>query len=98
MNIGAALKEIRLKKFPKEKVKQYEIAERIGITQTYLSQIESGTKVPAYEVVEKICKVYKVPYAVLVWHSLEEKDIQKSKLDAYRKLRPVIDSMIQNFI
>jgi transcriptional regulator with XRE-family HTH domain len=98
MNIAAALKEARLKKFPKQKVKQYEIAKKIGITQAYLSQIESGGKVPTLEVICKICKAYKTPFSILLWFALDEKDIQRNKLDAYRKMKPVIDSMINNFI
>lgn len=94
MNLPAAIKDLRKKKG----YKQYEAAESIGITQTYLSQIESGQKVPSIDVLEKLAKVYKTPIAIMLWFSIDEKDIQKNKLTAYRELRPVIDSMIQNFI
>jgi len=94
MNLPAAIKEIRQKKG----MKQYEAADGIGITQTYMSQIESGQKVPSVEVLQKLAKFYKTPIAIMLWFSLDEKDIAKNKLNAYRELRPVVDSMINNFI
>lgn len=93
MNLPAALKGIRVKKG----VKQYEAAKKAGITQTYLSQIESGQKVPSIEVLEKMAKFYKTPIAIMLWFSIDEKDIPKNKLSIYRELRPAIDSMINNF-
>lgn len=94
MNLPAAIKELRKKKG----VKQYEASDGIGITQTYLSQIESGQKVPSIEVLEKLAKFYKTPIAIMLWFSIDEKDIKKNKLGVYRELRPAIDSMINNFI
>lgn len=94
MNLPTALKELRVKKG----IKQFQAADGIKITQTYLSQIESGQKVPSIEVLEKLAKFYKTPIAIMLWYSIDEKDIQKSKLTAYRELRPLIDSLINNLI
>ncbi len=94
MNIPSALKELRVKKG----VRQYEVANKIGITQTYMSQIEKGQKVPSVEVLEKLAKYYKTPIAIMLWFSLDEKEIPKNKLAAFRELKPVVDSLINNFI
>lgn len=39
---------------------QKEVASRVGITVAYYSMIESGKRVPRYEVMEKIADVYGV--------------------------------------
>lgn len=94
MNLPLAIKEIRKKKG----IKQYEAASKAEITQTYLSQIESGQKTPSFEVMEKLAKVYKTPLAIMLWYSMDEKDVPRSKVTAYREFKPLVDSMISNFI
>lgn len=86
MNIGLALKDVRKAKG----VKQYIAATGIGITQTYLSQIESGDKTPSVEVIEKVSGYYGVPIAVMLWGSIEESDIAEEK-EASLRLRKTID-------
>lgn len=90
MNIGTAL----LKARKDTGLKQNEVAVRTGLSQTYMSQIEGGTKIPSIEVIEKLAKEYKIPFPIMMWHSLTEKDVQKSKLSEFRKLKPFIDNLI----
>lgn len=90
MNIGTALKEIRKSKG----LRQNKSAIEIGITQTYLSQIESNDKTPSLEVIEKIGKYYQVPVAILLWKGVEQSDISVSKQEAFAYIKPLVDQLI----
>ena len=95
MNIGNALRDIRQTVAGR---RQNEVALSAGISQTYLSQIESGKKIPTQDVVEKLCKEYKVPVAFVVWQAMEMKDVDKSKQKAFSRIKPIVDDMIAGFL
>lgn len=91
MKIGKGIQKIR-----KEKgLTQGELAKKIGITQTSLSQIETGTKNPKMGTLEKISEFFDLPVAILFWFALEEEDVAKKKKASFRVFKPVIDSMIK---
>lgn len=90
MELGKAIKALRKKK----DLSQGEFSNRIGITQSYLSGIEKGHKKPSIEVVESIAKSIGVPLAVLFWFTLEEKDVQPDKLEAYNMIKPSVDKLV----
>lgn len=95
MDIGSALKDIR------ENVacrRQQEVAAAIGVSQTYLSQVEANKKIPAQEVVEKLCMEYQVPMAFVVWKGMEMKDVHKSKQRALGLIKPIVDDLIEGFL
>ena len=52
MDIGNTIKEQRKRR----KIQQQDLAERSGISQTYLSQIEGGSRVPTIDVLERLVK------------------------------------------
>jgi transcriptional regulator with XRE-family HTH domain len=43
---------------------QNHVAEKVGVTQNFLSQIETNHKRASLDVVEKICEFYKIPVSV----------------------------------
>lgn len=90
MNIAIGLLKARKDKG----LRQNEVSKRTGLSQTYLSQIETGGKIPSIEVIEKLCKEYDIPFPIMMWHSLTDKDVRKAKLDIYHKLKPTIDNLI----
>ena len=90
MEIGNAIRKIRRDK----DLKQMELAESVGITQSYLSGIEKGNKNPSSIVLDRIANYFKIPLAVIYWNSLEEKDIDPLKVDAFRVLKPSVDGLI----
>ncbi|WP_242859807.1 helix-turn-helix domain-containing protein [Clostridium drakei] len=55
-NIGEKIKCERLKK----SLKQYELAEKAGISNTYLSDIELGRTIPSLKTLNRIAKVLKL--------------------------------------
>lgn len=95
MNIGISIKKAR-----KEiaKMNQAEFAKSIGITQTYLSQIENGIRTPSVQVLENISSYFKIPLPILFWFSIDIKDIEPRKHKAFKFLKPTIDTMINEFI
>jgi transcriptional regulator with XRE-family HTH domain len=95
MDIGGALRDIRKSIDGR---RQQEVSKAIGITQTYLSLVEAGKRVPAQEVVEKLCKAYKVPIAIVVWKAIEPKDVDRSKKEAFGRIKPIVDDLLEGFL
>ena len=92
MNIGAALLKARKDKG----LRQNEVFQKTKITQTYLSQIENGKKIPSVDIITKLADVYQIPFPIMMWGTLTEKDVRKAKLDIYRKLKPTVDNLIND--
>lgn len=91
MNYGTAIKSARLDR----NQNQIEFANGLGITQTYLSLIENSKRIPSVEVLEKICGYVKIPMVILFWFSVTEKDIPEHKKEAFKMLKPTVDTMIK---
>lgn len=90
MNIGTALLKARKDKG----LRQKEVATRVKLSQTYLSQIETGTKVPSIEVINILSKEYGLPFPIMMWGTLTEKDVRKGRVEIYKRLKPTIDNLI----
>nr|WP_321451465.1 helix-turn-helix transcriptional regulator [uncultured Carboxylicivirga sp.] len=92
MKIGNSIKELR-----KEKgVKQIDLAQLSGISQTYLSQIEKGLKKPKLDALEKISKALDIPLPVLSFLALEEDMVSVEKREMYNKMMPTITSIVKD--
>ncbi|MBS1625866.1 MAG: helix-turn-helix transcriptional regulator [Bacteroidetes bacterium] len=90
MNIGTAIKEVRKQK----NFSQIELAEQIGISQTSLSQIESGNKRPSSNTLKKVCEVLKVSELLLYVMSASEEDIPEEKKEIFNMLFPSIKGLV----
>lgn len=93
MNIGKCIKDFRKSKGLNQKDFSFEI----GITQTYLSQIENGIKVPKFAILESVSTVFDIPIQVLIWKTLEKKDIPIEKQMYFELLKKTVDSFIDEF-
>lgn len=69
MNLGERIKQIRLAK----NIQSNELADKIGITNVYLSYIEHGTKTPKFSTLHKICNALDVTLSE--FFTIEETDI-----------------------
>lgn len=56
MNFGKRLKTLRIKK----KLTQQQLADLLGITKSVISAYENGLRYPAYDVLIKIARIFKV--------------------------------------
>lgn len=97
MKLGYALREARLKRYPNKEKRQLDIAEMVGVTPTYLSQVELGRKEPSYELIKALCEVYKIPPAVLLWMATEAKDVDKKKREAFESIKGSVNNLINEF-
>jgi len=94
MKIGSQIKEIRKKKG----IKQYELAESVGISKSYLSQVEKDLRNPSTECLEAISFKLSIPLSILFFKSIEESDIDEKKKDVFNILHPVIDNLVNQLI
>ena len=94
MKSGNSIKVIR----EKFKISQTELAEKSGISQTYLSQIEHEVKNPSIKIIEQVGQSLNVPLPILLWFTLEKNDVPEEKRDIYDKIKPIIDNLIDELI
>lgn len=92
MTYGEALHRVRKSK----RINQGDLAKRVGITQSYLSQIERGKKNPTINTLTDISKELNVPLGVIMWLSVSEKDVSENKKEAYNKLKPTFDVLVSD--
>lgn len=93
MKIGAVIKAIRTK----NGLTQIELAERCGITQTYLSQIENDLKEPNISTLKEISKNLNIPLPILFFLSLDDTDVDPQKREAFKMINGPVKSMINEF-
>ncbi len=70
-------------------MRQSEVAEKIGISKSYLSEIEKGTKKPTLELVEKYAGLFQVPASSIMFFS---ENMNKDR--AYEKARGFVAGKI----
>lgn len=56
VNIGKRIKELRKTR----KMTQAEFAERLGVTTSAISSYENGTRLPSYDILIKIARIFRV--------------------------------------
>ena len=89
MNIGIAIKSIR----KKLSITQYELAEKCDLSQTSLSQIETGIKRPSQRTISKVCDVLDIPESIIYIVAMQEADVPPSKKGIYEMVYPSIKSL-----
>ncbi|MCF8451235.1 MAG: helix-turn-helix domain-containing protein [Taibaiella sp.] len=89
MNIGSAIKSIR----KKLSITQYELAEKCDLSQTSLSQIETGIKRPSQRTISKVCTVLDIPESIIYIVAMQESDVPPSKKGVYELVYPSIKSL-----
>lgn len=93
MDLGNIIKNIRKQKG----LTQNEFASLCGITQTYLSQIESNSKEPNLSTLREISDNLKIPLPILFFLSMTEEDVQPSKRKAFEIVSPSVKSLVNEF-
>ncbi len=90
MNIGTGIKLIRKSKG----ISQGELAEKCGLSQASLSQIENGLKRPSAKNMKKLCDVLDVPEIFIYLYTLEDVDVPESKKEVFNLLYPSVKEMM----
>jgi len=92
MNIGTVIKTQR----KKQGLKQIELASKCGLSQSYLSSIEKGTKEPTLGVLKDIAKALSLPLPILIFYSLDINDVDEEKRSDFKSLQPYIKGMLDD--
>ena len=56
VDVGSKIKELRVS----QKMTQSEFAERLGVTKSSISSYENGSRLPSYDILIKISRIFKV--------------------------------------
>lgn len=94
MNLGSAIRLVR----KEVGVTQAELAERSKLSQTSLSQIETGTKNPSTRTIKRICNALDVPESLVYILGMNDTDVPESKQHMYKMLFPSIKSLALQII
>lgn len=89
MNLGLAIRSVRRQL----SITQYDLAEKCGVSQTSLSQIENGVKRPSNRTIKKICEVLDMPEAIIYILAIQDTDVPDSKKNVYEMLYPSIKNL-----
>ena len=89
-SLGEIVTEIRKYK----KFSQSALADLLGITQAYLSQIENDQKFPSNALLKKISNIFQIPVSVLMYLTIQENEVPEEKRLAWRMLQPTINALI----
>lgn len=76
--IGRALKQLRAF----HRLSQKDLASQLGISGSYLSEIENETKKPSLEIIEQYSSIFKVPASSILYFSenLNEKPNSRNRI------------------
>ena len=64
VDIGNKIKELRTE----QKMTQSDLAERLGVTKSSISSYENGSRLPSYDILLKIARIFKVSTDILLGH------------------------------
>ena len=93
MNIGITIRELRKRK----NLSQEELSGLTNISQTYISQIESGKKIPSLEVLQTIGEKIGVPVEIISFLSLDKDSIAEHKREHYKFVEPALKAFVKEF-
>ncbi|NML68221.1 helix-turn-helix transcriptional regulator [Chryseobacterium sp. RP-3-3] len=93
MDLGTTIRNIRKQRGQTQK----EFATSCGITQTYLSQIESNSKEPNLSKLKEISACLDMPLPILFFLSLGNEDVKPEKRDAFNLINPSVKSLVNEF-
>ncbi len=65
-------------------LKQGDVAERLGLSKSFVSEIENGHKTPSVDIIEKYAHEFKIPASSILFFS-EQLGKPRSKSDARAK-------------
>ncbi|MBI1239968.1 MAG: helix-turn-helix domain-containing protein [Alphaproteobacteria bacterium] len=78
-------------------MKQIELADQIGLSKSYISEIENGNRTPSLDVIQKYAEIFKIPVSSIMFFSeqMEAKNGTKTRLV---DVRNAIATKILNFL
>jgi transcriptional regulator with XRE-family HTH domain len=90
MQVGKNIRRLR----KEQGLDQGELANLVGITQPYLSQLENGERDPSMSLLRKICEELDLSLPELFLLSMDEEDVQPDRREAFEELRPHLERFL----
>ena len=78
-------------------MKQNELAEKLAISKSHVSEIEKGNRTPSFELIEKYARFFKVPVSSIVFFS-EQIEVARSDRGRATRAKEAIASKIINLL
>jgi len=94
MKLGKILKQI----IKSKTMSQADLCKIVGITQSYLSLLETDKRSPVLLLLYKIADKLETPLSLIFWLAMERDDIKDSKKEAFDIIKPIADKLISEII
>ena len=78
-------------------LKQVELAEKLQISNSHISEIENGNRTPSLDVLEKYSVFFKIPMSSIMFFA-EKLDDAKNKKGAYVGVKTAISKKVIQFL
>lgn len=75
MSVGIKIRKLRLQ----HKMSQEELAYKINVAQTSISNFESNKTIPDFLVMQKVCEVFKVSFEYFIEENTTNNNIEKAE-------------------
>ena len=79
----------------KKGMTQGDLSEKINVSQTHLSQVETNIKDPSMKLIYRISEELEVPVPILFWFGFKREEIQDDQKQIFDILKPSIDNCIE---
>lgn len=74
-------------------LKQFEVAEKIGVSKSYISEIENGNRSPSLEIIEKYASEFRMPVSSILFFSEQIPQAKNGE-----KIRVVVASKVLDIL
>jgi len=78
-------------------MKQNELATKLDVSNSYISEIEKGNRTPSVEVIQKYAAIFKIPVSSIMFFSENVREA-KQGVDVASKAQNAIASKIVSFL
>lgn len=72
-------------------LKQFELADRLNISKSHISEIERGTKTPSLELIEKYSAEFRIPVSAIMFFAEEIPNAKRGEKARTRIASSVLD-------
>lgn len=72
-------------------IKQFELAERLSVSKSHISEIESGNKTPSLDLIEKYSAEFKVPVSAIMFFAEQLPTAQRGEKARTKVASKVLD-------
>lgn len=90
MTIGELIKLKR----KQARLSQKALADELGITQSYVCQLENNAKAPSNDLIADMAWYFKMPFGCFLLASISEDNVAPESIDLFRKKMPEIQRVL----